>query len=176
MPAERESKFSIQALAFGNTGISCRTLSLCFFENKRQTVKTGSAFCHWSRRHPIVLAYCVFVGRGKRAIISTLLPFCFVFLFFFLFLIFITNGTCRPDSELELLFLSQESWLFFFFSMYLQQLLKEDNRGAEETGSQCMGCKIIQNDNITSFLKEVQHAEAVVKKKSQRGVSVVHEQ
>jgi len=65
---------------------------------------------------------------------------------------------------------------FFFFSMYLQQLVKEDNRGAEETGSQCMGCKIIQNDNITSFLKEVQHAEAVVKKKSQRGVSVVHEQ
>lgn len=66
--------------------------------------------------------------------------------------------------------------VIFFFSMYLQQLLKEDNRGAEETGSQCMGCKIIQNDNITSFLKEVQHAEAVVKKKSQRGVSVVHEQ
>lgn len=66
--------------------------------------------------------------------------------------------------------------VIFFFSMYLQQLLKEDNRGAEETGSQGMGCKIIQNDNITSFLKEVQHAEAVVKKKSQRGVSVVHEQ
>lgn len=66
--------------------------------------------------------------------------------------------------------------LFFFFSMYLQQLLNEGNRGAEETRSQCTGCKNIQNDNIISFLKEVQRAEAVVKKKWQRGVSVVHEQ
>lgn len=63
-----------------------------------------------------------------------------------------------------------------FFSMYLQQLLNEGNRGAEETRIQCTGCKNIQNDNIISFLKEVQRAEAVVKKKWQRGVSVVHEQ
>jgi len=54
LPAERESKFSVQTLAFCNIGISCLMLSLCFFENKRQTAKMGSAFCHRSRRHPIV--------------------------------------------------------------------------------------------------------------------------
>lgn len=38
-----------------------------------------------------------------------------------------------------------------------------------------MDCKNIQNDNIISFLREVQHVEGVVKMKQQRGGSGVHE-
>lgn len=62
-----------------------------------------------------------------------------------------------------------------FFSVYLQRLLNEHNRGAEETESQRMDCKNIQNDNIISFLREVQRVEGVVKMKQQRGGSVEHE-
>lgn len=91
MPAERESKFSVQTLAFCNTGISCLMLSLCFFENKRQTAKTGSAFCHRSRKHPIVWLLTASRWGGGKLWLFSLHHFIFLFfsffsLFYFLYL------------------------------------------------------------------------------------------